>query len=116
MVNRQEALMVRRRSCAVSNHEGEERACILLRRAFALLRMRSYIFVRFTQNVQAASLPALARRPAPGNRYDRCPDAQPVDAARRYHRPADPGEADPGGRLGVPPGARGRHDAPPGAE
>jgi hypothetical protein len=28
MVNRQEVLMVRRRSCAVSNHEGE-RACIL---------------------------------------------------------------------------------------
>ncbi len=39
----------------------------------------------------------------------------PADGARRHHRPADPGEADPGGRLGVPPGARGRHDAPAGA-
>ncbi len=36
-------------------------------------------------------------------------------AARRHHRPADPGQADPGGRLGVPSGARGRHDAAAGA-
>ena len=40
--------------------------------------------------------------------------ASPADAARRHHRPPDPGEADPGSRLRVPPGARGRHDAAPG--
>ena len=42
-----------------------------------------------------------------------CPVQPPPqsDGARRHHRPADPGEADPGSRLGVPPGARGQHDA-----
>jgi hypothetical protein len=41
--------------------------------------------------------------------------SQLLDGARRHHRPADPGQADPGNRLGVPPGARGRDDAPAGA-
>ena len=36
---------------------------------------------------------------------------RPADAARRHHRPADPGEEDPGGRLGIPARARSRHDA-----
>ena len=45
------------------------------------------------------------------DRRDRRAGPSPVDGARRHHRPADPGQADPGGRLGVPPGARGRHDA-----
>ena len=58
--------------------------------------------------------PALACRAAQGDRRDRREVHRLLDGARRHHRPADPGEADPGGRLGVPPGARGRHDAAPG--
>ncbi len=41
-------------------------------------------------------------------------DASPLDGARRDHRHPDQGQEDAGGRLGVPSGARSRHDAPPG--
>ena len=37
-----------------------------------------------------------------------------ADGARRDHRPADRRQEDAGDRLGLPPGARGRHDAPAG--
>ncbi len=56
----------------------------------------------------------LARRPAQGDRPHRRGDASPADGARRDHRPADRRQADAGDRLGVPSGARSRHDAPAG--
>ena len=62
-----------------------------------------------------APRPALAAGTAQGDRRHRCAGPQPADGARRHHRSPDFGEADPGSRLGVPPGARGRHDAPAGA-
>src|ERR1700722_20615770 len=56
-------------------------------------------------HVSIAPCSALARCTAQRDRHHRRPGAQPVDAARRYHRSPDLGEADPGGRLGVSPGA-----------
>ena len=65
--------------------------------------------------VQGTPGPALAAGTAQGDRCDRRAGPSPPDGARRHHRPADPGEADPGSRLRVPPGARGQHDAATGA-
>ena len=66
---------------------------------------------RFFRHVQGAPGPAIAAGTAQGDRRDRRAGPSPADGARRHHRPPDPGEADPGSRLGVSPGARGQHDA-----
>ena len=58
--------------------------------------------------------PTFSRRSAARDRPHRRGDARAPDRARRDHRPPDRGEEDPGIRLRVPPGARGRHDAPAG--
>src|SRR5882724_4217946 len=58
---------------------------------------------------------ALAAGAAQRDRRYRRAGPQPADGARRHHRSADFGEADPGGRLGVSSRTRGRHDAPAGA-
>src|ERR1700744_6125195 len=115
--------MARRRPCAVSNHEGEQGPYPSRRGEGAApqdedivvatnLELELLRFIRFP-HVQAPC-PALARETAHGDRRDRRAGPRPVDGARRYHRPADTGEADPGSRLRVPPGTRGRHDAPAG--
>ena len=56
----------------------------------------------------------IAGRSAQGDRPHRRGDAPAADGARRDHRPADRGQEEPGDRLGVPAGARGRDDAPAG--
>ena len=63
------------------------------------------------RHVQSAPRAALARGAAQRDRRHRRAGPPPADGAWRHHRSADFGQADPGGRLGVPPGARGRHDA-----
>ena len=102
-----------KRPCAVSNHETERGLHPSRYRASAAPPGRETV-VR-SKDVQIAPRPALARGAAQRDRRHRRAGARPVDAARRHHRSPDPGEADPGGRLGVPPGARSRHDAPAGA-
>ena len=56
-----------------------------------------------------------ARRSPQGDRPHRRNHAPAPDGARRHHRPPDRLQEDPGVRLGVPAGARGRRDTPPGA-
>ena len=63
------------------------------------------------RHVQGTPGSALAAGTAQGDRCDRRAGPSPADGARRHHRPADPGEADPGSRLRVPARARGQHDA-----
>src|SRR5437879_4026193 len=70
---------------------------------------------RWTSYVATAPRPALARGAAQRDRRHRRAGPRPADATWRHHRSPDPGEADPGGRFSLPPGARGRHDAPAGA-
>src|SRR5260370_7423796 len=79
---------------------------MLLARRLAVLRLRC-------EDVSIAPRSALARGAAQRDRRHRRAGPQPFDAARRHHRSADPGEADPGGRIGVPSAPLGRHTAPP---
>ena len=67
------------------------------------------------EDVSIAPRSTLARGAAQRDRRHRRAGPPPLDGAWRHHRPADFGETDPGGRLGVSSRARGRHDAAPGA-
>ena len=87
-------------ACAVSNHGAE-----------GFMPSDAAQAPLAVQHVQATPGPALAAGAAQRDRCHRRAGPPPADGARRHHRPADPGEADPGSRLRVPPGARGRHDA-----
>src|SRR3981189_738091 len=107
MVNRTgDDLVGGRRPCPVANHE-RQRALILRDAAAA------WDEEKLSPDPSDVKAPrsALARSAAKGDRYDRRRGASPADGARRHHRPADPGQADPGSRFGVSAGARGRHDA-----
>ena len=93
-------------SCAISNHEGERASSFETRPAPRLQDLRQVV-----QHAQGTSRSAVAARAAQGDRHHRRAGAPPADGARRHHRSPDPGQADPGSRLGVSPGARSRHDA-----